>query len=170
MKNQQLFIEYILLIIISSISFYLVYNWYITSKISYINIFNNDKFQNEIENIALILYNLQGIYYYNITIPYDFDAMCLYNYTLLYNGNCNGIPYNFTFQGYLININGSYYLYSNITNSYYLLTNYKYLLLQGCYEHYIIYLINSTYCYGICNGNCNINLEGIGNNLYVELT
>ncbi|BFI73259.1 hypothetical protein YN1_2460 [Nanoarchaeota archaeon] len=165
MKSIHIYIEYILLILLSAITFYLVFTWWINNKIYAINFYNQNQFEYQAKYIGDILYNLQNDYFYNIQINLNVQKIyCSDNLTIIQSNNyCKTTLNNITYQGPVIyDSNNLYYVYDPILNGYYIL-QYKYgSILYGCYQNKISVVLITNNCKGICAGNCVLNLEKNG--------
>ncbi|MGC9079247.1 MAG: hypothetical protein ACP5G1_00735 [Nanopusillaceae archaeon] len=168
MRSIHIYIEYILLILLSAISFYLVYSWWENNKIYAINFLNRGNFEYQANFIAQELYNLENSLYFNIQYNLEnYNIFCVNNFTVIQSDNlCQTTLNNFTYQGDLIEYYGSYYFYDPKFNGYYLLENRYNSILYGCYESYLSIIILTNNCTGMCVGNCNIRLIKNGTAFY----
>jgi hypothetical protein len=160
MKSIHIYIEYILIILLSVFTFYFVFTWWNNNKIYAIDFYNQNKFQYDSKYIENVLRNLQDSLYFNINFNLDgYNIYCLNNLTLIKSNNfCKTTLNNLTYQGELIYSYGNYYVYDPKMNGYYLLENNNNITLYGCFENYLSLIILTNNCTGVCYGNCNLNI------------
>jgi len=168
-KYQSLITEYILILLlsISILGYTLV--WFNNNKALFSNFLAKNQIENSIQVIDNFLYNFEGIKYakQNIIIS-GITGLCVGNFTLLQtNIICQSSPKNIAFQGYVININGSLFIYSNKTKVYYPMVPIGFYTYKSCYNSVITYIINTTKCALACRGNCDIYL--IKNDSIIEI-
>jgi len=170
MKGIHIYLEYILLLIIIASSLSFVYIYYQNNKQIISDIFrrNEEKISfNKIDN--LINY---AVYFYNSSVEFtlDINGICVNNYTIFYeSSSCYPNILNISYSGDLIELNNTYYLYSNNTGLYYLMFYKTPISLEGCYENRYSYIIISTYCSGVCINKCHVKVEKTGKYLNIYL-
>jgi hypothetical protein len=164
MKSIHIYIEYILIILLSAFAFYLLYNWWINNKIYAINFYNQNKFEYEAKYIGDIIYNLQNDYFYDIQLNLKgYKIFCMDNLTIIQSNNfCKTTLNNITYQGPVFSSNNLYYVYYPILNGYYILEYKENSILYGCYANYLSIVLFTNNCSGICEGNCILNLQKNG--------
>ncbi|BBL45839.1 hypothetical protein MJ1_0697 [Nanobdella aerobiophila] len=171
MKAIHLYIEYILLLLLSSIAFYILFTWWINNKIYAINFYNENTFNYQSKYIGDILYNLQNDYYYNINFNLNYKLYCLNNLTLIESSNfCKTTLNNMQYNGELIYSYGDYYVYDPSLNGYYLLEYRDNSILYGCYQGYLSTVLLTDNCTGVCVGNdCILNIVKNGIEVYSNI-
>ena len=164
MRTIHLYIEYILIILLSAFAFYFVFTWWNNNKIYAINFLNQNEFEYKAKYIGDIIYNLQNDYYYNIEININTNRIfCIDNLTLIQSNNfCKTTLNTTTYQGPLIYSNGIYYVYDPVLNGYYSMIYKDNSILYGCYERYLSIVLITNNCTGACSGSCILNLEKNG--------
>ncbi len=163
MKGMSLYIEYILLIAISSILFSLAFTWYNENKIYAINLINKNNFDIFANYISDLYKNYEGYYYYNKKIDLkNYLAHCLDRYTLISSGEfCTSTGSDFSYTGLLIEVNKIPYLYDIKTRLYYPLEDIGGIY-KGCFNNNYVILIPTDNCTNICSGKCILELEKNG--------
>ena len=161
MRSIHIYIEYILIILLSAFAFYFVFTWWMNNKIYAINFYNQNQFEYEAKYIGDILYNLQNDYYYNIQLNLHVNKIfCADNLTIIQSNNfCKTTLNTTSYQGNIIYAApGLYYVYDPNLNGYYLL-EYKYnSILYGCYQSFLSIVLITNNCKGICAGECILNI------------
>ena len=169
MRSQSLFLEYILIIILAAYLTYFVYSWYESSNIYFVDILKKDDVEKRIKLLDRIIYNLASFKYAKEIVEIDVSARCLGNYTLLITKeNCETNPLDLEYTGMIIESNGTYYIYSNTTGKYYLYYPIGYFVIEGCYEGFISYIINTTVCRVFCVDRCVLNVIKNETELVIE--
>ncbi|MEM5880029.1 MAG: hypothetical protein QXQ16_01930 [Candidatus Aenigmatarchaeota archaeon] len=163
MKSVSLYLEYLLLFLISLSIIYFIYNYYETSKTSLSIIFTGKREDISMRILDFYLKNALNFYNSSESLNLELNGICKYNYSIFYkNSNCFPIFINIDYNGDLIKYDNSYYFYSNNTNLYYKVFKKSPRSFEGCYENKYSYIIQSDYCDFICFGNCRIAIRKIG--------
>jgi len=171
MRNMHTYLEYLLLFLIAAFSLSFVYMYYQNNKQIIYDIFRNREEEisfNKINNLINYI-----VYFYNSSLEFNLNlkGMCRYNYAIFYKSSfCYPETLNISYSGDIIVINGTYYLYSNITGLYYSMYYKTPISLEGCYESKYSYIILASNCLGLCINNCYIRVEKIGKNITIYLT
>jgi len=166
-----IYLEYILLFLIVAFSLSFIYIYYLNNKQFISDIFTNkeeDLSFNEIDNLINYI-----VYFYNSSIDFNLNlnGICKYNYVIFYKSSfCYPETLNISYSGNIIEVNNTYYLYSNTTGLYYLMYNQTPISLEGCYESRYSYVIITSNCSGICINKCNVNIEKNGKNISIYLS
>ncbi len=171
MKSIHIYIEYILLIIITLSVLAYIYFYYQNNKQTIINIFKGKKEEISLEDINNYINYIINFYNSSFDFVENINGMCIRNYTIFYKSSfCYPTTLNTTYSGDLIEINNTYYFYSNLTNLYYLVEPMSSISFEGCYNGRPSYIILSTNCYGFCKNRCYIKVEKTGKNLSIYIS
>jgi len=171
MRSMHIYLEYLLLFLITASSLSFAYMYYQNNKETISNIFRNREEEmsfNKINNLINYV-----IYFYNSSIEFNLNinGMCKYNYVIFYKSSfCYPETLNISYSGDIIKVNNTYYLYSNTTELYYLMYYKTPISLEGCYESRYSYIILTSNCLGICINKCNVRVEKVGKNITIYLT
>jgi len=158
-RFQSLFLEYILLIILAIYITFLSYSWYENNKSYFVDILKKDEIERKIELLDKVIYNLISFKYAKDIVEIDVSARCIDRYTILITKErCESTPIDLQYSGMIIEVNNTYYVYSNNTEKYYLAFPIGYFILESCYEGFTSYIVNTTNCEIFCMNKCVINV------------
>lgn len=169
MRSQSLHVEYILIILLSSVAFYFSYLWYNENFKVVTDSFMNSDALKDINKLINSLENLQSVFSYRLSYEIKASGMCIYNKTFLYYSDCYSYAYNLSSTDPIVNINGTYYILSFLGRGYYVLGKYGYKSYQVCFDNKKGILIDSQYCSGMCFDKCNVNVVGGGEYFNITL-
>ena len=157
-KAQSLIAEYVLLILLSiSVLAYTIL-WFNQNKVIFSDFLTENQIEDVIQVIDNFIYNFDGMKYARQTVTLEgVKGLCIGNYTIIQTKySCKTSPKTVPFQGYVIKVNESLYIYSNKTKVYYSMVPVGFYVYRSCYEGFTSYIINSTRCRFACVGKCDI--------------
>lgn len=168
MKGINLYLEYLLIFVISLFMINFVYNYYENNKTSFSILFLEREEDISIKDLDSNLKNILNFYDAFEILNLKINGECRYDYAIFYkSSNCIPNILNITYSEDLIINNDSYYLYSNLTNLYYLVFRKTSISFEGCYEGKYSYIIKTDFCDGICRKNCNLIIKKDGKNINI---
>ena len=170
MKAQSTFVEYILVILLSISVLSYTYLWFDQHKEQVIDFVTKENLDRQFEIIDMFIYNFVPLNFAKEQFKIkNVDGSCQGDITILVSKfRCTSAPKTLEYQGDLITINHSVYIYSNKTNIYYPAIPLGYFVYRSCYEGFYTYIINSSKCELFCKGVCNFELIKNGSLLIVK--
>lgn len=163
MKGVNLYLEYILIFIISLFALNFIYNYYENNKTSFSILFLESEEEINIKLLDSYLKNILNFYNFSDSIDLKINGICKYNYAIFYKSSiCVPNILNVSYSEDLITDNNFYYFYSNLTNVYYLVSMRTPISFEGCYEGKYSYIVKTNFCDGFCSKNCNIIIDKNG--------
>lgn len=170
MRSINLYLEYLLIFIISVSTIYFVYNYYENNRETFSLIFLE---REEDLNLKIIdSYIRYIIDFYNASefLNLKINGICKYNYTIFYKTtDCAAKILDLDYSEDIIKQNHLYYFYSNLTNKYYLVTKKSPKSFEGCYENKYSYIVLTNLCEGSCIRNCYVIIKKEGKELFIYL-
>ncbi|RIB35251.1 MAG: hypothetical protein BXU00_02910 [Candidatus Nanoclepta minutus] len=171
MRGINVYIEYILLTIITLSMLSYLYFYYQNNKELFLKLFENKEEELSFEKLNSMINYAIGFYSSSFDFNIKSNGVCRNNFIVFYrNSICYPDTLNISYSGDIIYVNGSYYLYSNSTSLYYSMDPKNPISLEGCYEGRFSYIVLSSLCYGMCIGKCYIKVLKEGKNITIYLS
>jgi len=160
MRSQSTFVEYILIILLSISILSYTYLWFNQHKEQVIDFITKENLDRQFEIIDRFIYNFISLNFAREQFEIkSVDGNCQGNITIFVTQfRCTPSPKTLEYQGDLITVNHSVYIYSNRTHTYYPAVPLGYFVYRSCYESFYTYIINSSKCELFCKGTCNFEL------------